>query len=184
MIRQDRFLLAILSGILLLVAIALALYFSRQGGLNYLPENTPQAVLQNYMLALQKGDYERAFSYVAGPPTPAGSSPQALPDYDLFRQYFFSQPGVQLLDVGVQIGQARITGNTAAVQVTLLRTTGDPFNSVGREQQQAQLVQQQGAWKVRSAPYPFWSYDWGVPYGGKYAPAVPVDPLPSLTPTP
>ena len=62
--RGDRFLLAILIAIGVLVVLAVVLFYT-QGGINdYGLEDTPQGVLRNYILALEKGDYQRAYSYL------------------------------------------------------------------------------------------------------------------------
>ena len=64
--QRDRFLLAILAGIGILVIITLVLFFIRQGNTGYQDESTPAGVVNNYVLALQRRDYQRAFTYLAG----------------------------------------------------------------------------------------------------------------------
>ncbi len=182
MIRQDRFLLGILIGIVLLVVLSLVIFFARQTTATYGPEDTPQGVFQNYVIAVGKGDYERAFGYVAGPPTPPGQGGQVnLPDYTRFQQFFLGESRSQLANAGIQVGESRINGDVAVVDVTVLQTNGDPFRSVYRNTQPAQLVLRNGAWKINTAPYPFWSYDWS-PYQGKGIPASPVE-LPTVAVT-
>ena len=61
--KNDRFLLGILIGIGLLVALALGLYFLRQEGPAYREDQTPAGVVHNYITAVQLGDYERALEY-------------------------------------------------------------------------------------------------------------------------
>jgi hypothetical protein len=184
-IRQDRFLLGILAGIVILVVLSLVIFFARQGSVGYGPEDTPQGVIQNYIIAIGKGDYERAFRYVAGPPSPAGPGlQQVLPDFNNFKQFFFSGITSQLANTGVQVGESRINGDIAVVDVTILQTSGDPFRSIMRQTQQAQLIIKNGTWKINQGPYPFWSYDWSGPQG-KTIPAVPVPAIAaSATPTP
>lgn len=187
MIRQDRFLLGILIGIVLLVVLSLVIFFARQTTATYGPEDTPQGVFQNYIIAVGKGDYERAFGYVAGPPAPVGQGgPVNLPDFTRFKQFFLGESNSQLVNTGVQVGESRINGDIAVVDVTILQTNGDPFRSVYRQSRQAQLVLKNGAWKINTAPYPFWNIEWSS-YQGKVIPASPVE-LPtvtaSVTPTP
>lgn len=164
MIRQDRFLLLILGGILVVVALALGVFFARQGGPVYGPEDTPQGVLQNYIIALSRGELERAFQYVAGPPgtqVADGDKFPGLPDWPGFRQFFLTEVSGQLANTGLQIGQVVFQeADTITLSVTVLHTSGTLFDSVGREIQQVQLVRQEGAWKITRAPYPFWSYAW------------------------
>jgi hypothetical protein len=164
-LRQDRFLLSILAGIVLLVLLSLVLFFVRQGAPAYGPEDTPQGVLQNYVVALTKEDYQRAFGYVAGPPGTAdpNQSP-GLPDFAQFQQFFLVEARGQIANTGLQIGDVHfITADSAAISITVLHTNGSLFNSVSRESQQAQLVRQNGAWKLAQGPYPFWSYAWSAP---------------------
>ncbi len=164
-LRQDRFLLSILAEIVFLVLLSLVLFFVRQGAPAYGPEDTPQGVLQNYVVALTKEDYQRAFGYVAGPPgtTDPNQSP-GLPDFAQFQQFFLVETRGQISNTGLQIGAVNFTADdTAAISVNVLRTNGSLFNSVSRKSQQAQLVRKNGAWKLVQGPYPFWSYSWSVP---------------------
>ena len=63
--RQDRFLIAILAGIALLILVSLAVFFSRRVSLEYVSDESPKGVVQNYLLALQKLDYQRAYESLA-----------------------------------------------------------------------------------------------------------------------
>ena len=60
----DKILVAIVGGIILLVAVAFAVTLARpkQG---YLPDDTPEGVAQNYLLALLEKDYARAYAYLS-----------------------------------------------------------------------------------------------------------------------
>ena len=63
--RQDRFLTGILIGIAVLVVIALAVFFLRQGSQSYISEDAPEGVVHNYVLAVLNDDYEKAYGYLA-----------------------------------------------------------------------------------------------------------------------
>lgn len=183
MIRQDRFLLGILVGIGLLVILAVGLSFSRQGAVSYGPEDTPEGVFQNYIIAIGKGDYERAFGYVAPPNALPGTTPPVNPpDFNRFQQYFLGEIHAQLANTGAQISGSRIVGSTAFLNITLIQTSGDPFRAVNRQYLQAQLVFYKNAWKITQAPYPYWSYDWSAPQA-KGVPPLPA-PTSSVTLTP
>ena len=54
--KQDRFLIAIGGIIGLLVAAALILFFVRRSSQAYKPEDTPESVVHNYILALNLED--------------------------------------------------------------------------------------------------------------------------------
>jgi len=153
---RDRFLIGILVGIGVLVAAALILFFIQQGKAVYGDESTPEGVTRNYLLALQKRDYERAYGYLA--------EFDNKPDFTSFRQPFLSYQGNDIANTAVEIGVTSPdpSGDMALVQVTLLRGNGDPFNDIYRDRQSVTLVLQNGAWKIQSAPQPFWDYSWGI----------------------
>jgi hypothetical protein len=182
--KSDRFLTFILIGIGVLVVAALALFFIRQGGQDYTGDDTPTGVTHNFILALIRSDYERAYPYLSDIP--------AKPTLDQFRASFLASRS-NFADVSVQVGNAVIAGNTATVNVTLIYSSGNLFNGANRQPQTAQFTLQNGSWKVVNMPYPFWDYNWGqpVPADGKFsapAQAVPAPlqatPSPAFTSTP
>jgi hypothetical protein len=183
--KSDRFLTLILIGIGVLAVAALALFFIRQGSQEYADDSTPEGVTHNFILALLRSDYTRAYPYL--------SESETKPTLDQFRTSILNnQSG--FADVSVQVGSAEVAGNTANVNVTLIYSSGNLFNSASRQPQTAQLTLQNGSWKVVNMPFPFWDYNWGqpAPPSGKFTPLplqpvpAPAQPLPTLTipPTP
>ncbi|MBW2589509.1 MAG: hypothetical protein JRD71_02105, partial [Deltaproteobacteria bacterium] len=64
--KKDRFLIGILVGIGVLITAALVVFFTRQGdGQTYMQESTPDGVVHNYVLALQQGDFQKAYGYLS-----------------------------------------------------------------------------------------------------------------------
>ena len=63
--KQDRFLTGILIGIAVLIVVALTVFFSRKDNLNYVADDTPEGVVQNYVVALHKRDFDKAYGYLA-----------------------------------------------------------------------------------------------------------------------
>lgn len=155
--RQDRFLIGILAGIGVLVVLSLAIYFARRGGLEYGPEDTPEGVVQNFVVALQQRDYERAYSYVA--------SIQNKPDLPRFTAPFvnFQDGDVSLTGVEITSTSVAADGQSAQVYLVLMRGGRGPFDQGYRENNTADLVLEGGAWKIRMMAYPFWSYEWSQP---------------------
>jgi hypothetical protein len=151
--RQDRFLIGILAGIGILVVLSIALFFMRRGTLEYGAEGTPEGVVRNFIVAVKKGDYDRAYAYLA----PATPTIEKLS----FTQNYTNQ-GTQIASIGVEVGASTLDGSKAIVQVTLLHGNGDLFGSSYREQQSAELVQIGGDWKIKTMPYPFWDYAWAT----------------------
>jgi len=150
-LKQDRFLIGILIGIGLLVAAALILFFMRRGEAQYTSENTPQGIIQNYVLALQKKDFEKAYGYLA--------EAEGKPKFNLFREFFVSS-FESYNRAGLTFGTSSETGDTAFVTVIIQQNYGGPFSEMSRNNQTVDMVKQNDIWKIRRFPYPFWGYDW------------------------
>jgi hypothetical protein len=150
--KQDRFLLGILVFIGLLIIAALALFFIRQDTQVYVADDTPEGVIRNYALALQKQDFQRAYDYLA--------DKENKPTYDAFRRLFLTNQ----LDVSsnaLQVGNIQyIDSGEVTVSVSVLYAGSGPFTQSWSSTDTATLVQQGGTWKLSYMPYPFWSYDW------------------------
>lgn len=149
--KQDRFLTGILIGIGVLILVALTLFFMRKDTKEYLAGNTPHDVVYNYVLAITNKDYEKAYTYLA--------DKENKPTYDQFRQSFFNG-SVNSENVGVNVGEAEIDGDDANVDLTLVYSSSDPFSGGYNSSDRAQLVNQNGEWKLIYMPYNFWAYDW------------------------
>ena len=153
--KQDRFLTGILIGIAVLIVAALAVFFTRRDAGSYVAESTPDGVVHNYVLAILNKDYTRAYGYLA--------DLDNKPTLNEFRQAFAVgrlTPGSN----GIKIGQASVTGDDASVEVDMVYTPGDPFSSGYDNVGTAQLVRQNGAWKISAMPaYNLWDYGWYQP---------------------
>ncbi len=149
--KQDKFLTGILIGIGALILIALVLFFTRQEKKEYLAENSPYAATYNYVLAITNKDYKTAYTYLA--------DKDNKPAYDQFRQAFFNG-SVSANNVGVDVGEAEVNGDEAFVDLTLIYSSSDPFSGGYNNTDRAQLVKQNGDWKLVYMPYNFWAYDW------------------------
>jgi hypothetical protein len=150
--KQDRFLIGILIGIGVLVAAALVVYFTRQQQTAYRPDDLPQDVVHNYVLAVMNRDYEKAYSYLA--------DLKDKPTFEDFRQAF-AVGRLMPNQTGIKIGNATVSGDTASVEVVMMYTPGDPFSSGSDNVGSAQLLLQGGAWKISSMPtYNLWDFGW------------------------
>jgi len=150
--RQDHFLTGILIFIGFLVVLAVGLFFMRKGSEQvYGPEDTPAGVVRNYVLALQKADYTRAYGYLAE------NTLEATP-----AQYRQSMANLSqaIADSGVQIDDSQPgTSTDASVTLTIVQNTAGLFSTPSRQSQTASLVHQADGWKIRSIAYPYWPYD-------------------------
>jgi len=152
--KQDRFLTGILIGIAVLVVVALAVFFMRKDNLVYVTDNTPAGVIQNYVVALHKHDYEKAYDYVA--------DIDGKPTLDEFQQSFLGHL-VDPANAALELGKTEIMGKNATVTLSVNTLPSDPFSSEYRNTDYAQLVNQNGAWKIKQMPYNFWAYAWYQP---------------------
>jgi len=152
--RQDHFLFGILIGIAVVIIAALALFFLRRSEPVYGPENTPEGIVHNYVVALQKGDFNRGLSYLA--------NTQNKPDIIRFRQDLLNL-NQNLSDYSLQIGDTQINGDSAIVVVNIIQAGSGLFGGSSSQSQNANLVREGSGWKISAMPYPYWSYDWYQP---------------------
>ena len=150
--KQDRFLVGILIGIVVLIIAALLVFFTRENKQTYSSEDTPEGVVHNYVLAVLNKDYQRAYNYL--------SDLENKPSYDNFR-HSFATGSLNPATAGVKIGNAEVTGEDATVEVSMVYTPSDPFSTGYNNVGVAQLVRQNGTWKISSMPaYNLWDYSW------------------------
>ena len=149
--KQDRFLIGILAFIALLVIAALTVFFVRKDATAaYLPDDTPEGVVYNFALAIQRQEIDRAYGYLAdvdGKPTP-----------EAFQQAILY--GYMDTSASVQVGNFQIMGEEAWVTVIIHYTSTGIFDTGWDSTENATLVLQDGEWKITYMPYPYWSYDW------------------------
>jgi hypothetical protein len=156
--KQDKFLTGILIGIGALIVLALALFFVRQGGTEYVADSTPEGVVHNYVVAVLDKDYEKAYTYLA--------DLENKPSYEEFRNSFLHGV-VNPADTGLEVGRADINNDTASVELTIYYSYGDPFSLNTGSKDHAALVKQEGTWKISYMTYNYWAYEW---YQKPYSP--------------
>jgi hypothetical protein len=157
--KTDRFLRYLLIGIAVLALLAVGLYLARSGAHQaYGDESTPEGVLRNYILAVQKQDLERAYSYLS-------DATAGKPDLAAFQQSLFSSQR-ELLQTGVEIGAARINADgTAVVLATFVHNAEGIFYGPYNQVVSITLRREKDDWKITGIPYPYGDYGW---YGGYY----------------
>ena len=152
--KQDRFLIGILAFIGVLVLAALVLFFVRQEQpLTYRADDTPEGVVYNFALAIQREDVEKAYAYLA--------DLDNKPTLTAFRQALLS--GYIDTSASVEIGEAEFLDDQAYVPVGIHYMSSGPFATGWESNENARLVRQFGAWKIEYMPYPYWNYDWYQP---------------------
>jgi hypothetical protein len=153
--RQDRFLIGLLIGIGVIIIAAVSVFLTRRGGeMRYGAEDSPEGVVKNYAIALQKEDYKRAYSYVG-----KGTN---MPSYAVFQQAFVSG-NLAISKTSLGLGETTIDGKEAIISITISRSEG-PFGQIFRQKDRVSLKQDEsGGWKIFYAPYPYWDWGWNNP---------------------
>jgi len=149
--KQDRLLLIIGILLVVLVVASIALFFIRQSDVEYGPEDTPGGVVRNYVIALQRSDFSRAYSYLL--------EDMDKPTYDDFREYFvYWEHSID--EVGVQIGEAHLSQDEAIVELVLIHGGAGLMRDVWRQEASAILINQDGVWRIKNMPSPFFQWEW------------------------
>ena len=151
--KNDRFLTVILIVIALLVVASVSVFFLRQDSAVYLPEDTPESIVHNYILAVQDADYKRAYDYLA--------EKENKPTFDEFEEfYLFDQ--YRGGGAGIQIGETLIVADAARVEVTVMdnNSGGIFFDRYYDYIESARLLKEEGKWKIIEMPYSYWMWEW------------------------
>jgi hypothetical protein len=111
--RTDKFLIGIVAGIVLVVAAAFATLLLRPPAA-YVADDTPEHIVHNYLLALQRRDYERAYGYLL--PSLAGY-PRSVADFSshIINSPWEFEPDTQ--SSTFEIDPAVVSGDSATVAV-------------------------------------------------------------------
>jgi hypothetical protein len=152
--KNDKFLIGIIVGIILLVVVAIALVLTRGQGEAYVADDSPAGVVHNYFLALQRKDYERAYGYLA-------DDLKSRPDLDKFIRDMDAQGHGS--EASLQLGETRLNDDRSQVDVSITAYSGggifDSGSYTSRDTAHLRL-NTKGEWKLISYPYPYWGYDW------------------------
>ncbi len=159
----DKYLIGIVAGIVILIAAALVVTLTRPEA-TYQSAETPEGVVHNYLLALQKQDYELAWGYLS--PTIRGY-PRSVNSFTRdvqSRSWSFRLNR----ESSMSIESVNVTGNRAIVRVKeVWLQSGDLFES-GQSSRifQMSLWKVSGEWKIVDADA-YWAPCWNQS-GGCY----------------
>ena len=153
--RTDRFLLGIIVGSVLLVALAVAAVFLLAGRQPSPPADpaSPVGVVQAYVEAIRSGDLARAHGYLS-------SAAQAALPVATYRERFPRYGESGSADQRILIEPMVTETDRAEVKVTISRFSArsDPFSArTYHRDVTVRLVREDGAWRVDqpAEPYPF-----------------------------
>lgn len=142
---HDRFFKILMAGVVALALFAVAVGVIRQRRLTYRTDDTPSATVYNFLLALHRHDWVRAYDLLADAP--------CRPDQATFEEAFvgYTLPQVVLREEGQ-------SDTRAWVKVEI----GSPGAYAGSEgarwQETISLRREAGRWKILRLPYALWPF--------------------------
>ena len=117
-----------------------------------LPENTPDGVVQRYIIALKNNDYQAAYDYLT-------AATKTRVPYAQWKPVIYSGPDKPTWQV--TLGKPAVAGNTATLDVVIDRFTngvGILNNSVYSQTVTFQLEMETGKWKISQPDYVYFLY--------------------------
>lgn len=149
--KNDRFLIGILIGITLIVLLSVGIVLFTHNELTYQSDDTPEGVVNNYLIAWNQEDYDKVASYLY--------EANNKPEYQMILQSAYESK-YSVDTTSIRIEKSVIRGDEASVVVTLIYQPGDPFSTSTQSSDLVTFVKQDGAWKIKQFPYPYWGWDW------------------------
>jgi hypothetical protein len=147
----DRFLLAILAGIVLLLLVALVSVVVLRRPAPDLPAGTPGGVVQRFYSALEQRDYAQAYGFLSASLT----GTLRLEEFVTFN----AQNGSNGQQTRGRIDSEKTTGDqaTVTVSVTHFYPSGGPFSGSSEytTSETFTLRREAGAWRITSVPYAY-----------------------------
>jgi hypothetical protein len=156
--RTDTFLVAIVAAVVLLVVAVFVVVLLRPNQPAYQPDDSPEGVAHNYLLALQLEEHNRAYGYL---------SPR-LPGYPAnlvrFTRHVENERwtfGYYDQDVSLAIEAVDVTGDRANVDVrkTAFRRGGLFDSGQYSTTFEMRLRREDGAWKIIGSDS-YWAHCW------------------------
>jgi len=178
----DKLLVAILGGIVALIVVGLAvLFLIGTRSETVLSEDTPEGVVQRFVLALEKRDADAAYNYLSGAVKSRWSLDEFRSAVAMGPQMFGPSPSGERSSRAV-LNKVTVSGDTANVLVTISTgAAGGPltYDEYTRDELFT-LRHEGGQWKIESFP----EYEYLRSKEFRTAPpVVVVTPIP-VTPTP
>lgn len=141
----------LVGGVALLAAAALAVALTRQQQAAYRTDDTPSAVVYNFLLALRRGEPDVAYTFLGDM-----SCKPSLDD--------FSTRVEPLARMDVTLGATRQQGDRAWVALTMYYNDG-PFSEGRGPTEQVMLQREGGHWKIVRLPPELWPFSPPWPEG-------------------
>lgn len=152
---STRFLLGFGIAITVLVVVTVVLVLTIKGNVTLLPGNTPQGVVQRFLIAVQDQDYEKAFSYLQ-----IQENGRVLSFNDWYQTTFSWFRSSSQTSWKATLGKTVQVGDTATVEVLVdVFRPGGPFNNPVQTQDVSyQLTKTADGWFITSRPVLYWLF--------------------------
>jgi hypothetical protein len=156
-VKGDRFLIAIVAGVVLLVVVVVAVVLLGTEEPTYREGAAPDDVAYNYLLALHKEEYARAYGYLS-PDLPG--YPETVDDFrrDVMGNRWSFDLGEE---VSLAVEGMDVTGDSAMVMVRRTHFSGGGLFDSGQYSFtfDVTLGRHDGAWKIEGADR-YWASCW------------------------
>jgi hypothetical protein len=134
-------------GALVVVTAVLVLTLGNGGSTSLLPEDTPEGVVQRFLMALESEDYGEAYSYLSSSAREEVFYWQWVNSVDLYREKYAWR---------ATLGESSVVGNQATVEVTVaLFQPGGLFDPTRTYHLTFHLDKEGDSWGITS-PTRFW----------------------------
>lgn len=140
-----------LGGVLGLALIVSVIFLWRSQHTTYRTDNTPEAVVFNYLLALQRHDSAKLAELIVAD----DQHPDRLAIESALAEDLFSD------DYSVRILGSSIQDERAIVTLEFWESQG-PFSSGYTYQDSAELVKKNGVWQIDRMPDRVWAWRWMI----------------------
>ena len=156
--KNDKFLIGIVIGIILLIVIAVvAVLLRTPENEEYVAVEDPAGVVHNYFLAIQRKDYEKAYGYLS-------DDLPSKPSLDEFTRQIDGQS--RNTEASLSIGETRLGDlqTQVDVSITTYRPGGllDSNSYTDRNTAFLRAAGDGSEWKLTQFPYPYWGYNWDM----------------------
>lgn len=151
---SNRFLLGFGIIITVLIAAAIILVVTNHNEIEMLPENTPQGIVQRFMLAIQEHDVQKAYTYLD-----IVENTEKLTYDDWVKSYSTEIQATQTTWKAT-LGNTIITDDTATVEVLIdIFQPGSPFEDPTYTRHYTyQLRRTNDTWFITERPWLYWLY--------------------------
>jgi hypothetical protein len=152
--RKWLIIFAIVMGILVAATVSLVL-LTKEKEVALLPEDTPQGLVQHYLIAVQEKNYQKAYNYLSFEPA------QKNETYGDWLRMVTGEPQISNQAVWkATLGKTTQNEDNATVEVIIdTFHPGGPFGDPLRSETIIfQLIKIDGKWLITSPTYIYWIY--------------------------